>query len=281
MLRRSFCALALARAALRAQAQPPKSLTIVKPALRQYEDGPAVVPPATFGAGETVFFTFQVSGYKVSPDQAFDLAWSVEVADPDGVPLVELTAKDLQSKLSPEDKNWMPIMRHSFMIPPIVLPGTYHATAVVKDRLGAQETRAEVPFVVRARKVEPSAALVTRNFRYVRSEEDPAVAPGGVYRPGDTVWARFDIIGYKFGERNRIHVEYGVAVADAAGKVLFQQPQAAVEEKETFYPQKYVPGIVSLTTQKNTRPGEYLLTLFLRDEVGKQAVEEKHPFRLE
>ena len=33
-----------------------------------------------------------------------------------------------------------------------------------------------------------------------------------VYQPGDTLWAKFDITGYKFGENNRFSVDYGLAI---------------------------------------------------------------------
>jgi hypothetical protein len=281
---RAFFALAVLAGLAGAQQQPapqPKELRIVKPALRQYEDGPVLTPNQPFGPGETVFFTFQIAGFQVSPESQISLHWIVDVADAAGVKLVETAQKDVIAKLSQEDKDWMPIARHTFEIPPIILPGTYKITAKVEDRLSKRTAASETTLNVRGRKVEPSETLTARNFRFLRSEESNVALDPAVYRPGDTVWARFDIVGYKFGDRNALNVEYGIAVANADGKVLFQQPGAATEERESFYPQKYVPGVVSLTTQKNTASGEYLLVLMLRDHVANTSVEKKHPFRLE
>jgi hypothetical protein len=68
---RAFFALAVLAGLAGAQQQPapqPKELRIVKPALRQYEDGPVLTPNQPFGPGETVFFTFQIAGFQVSPE---------------------------------------------------------------------------------------------------------------------------------------------------------------------------------------------------------------------
>ncbi len=261
--------------------QPAQELRIIKQALRQFEDGPVVSAGQTFGAGETLFFSFQVQGYKVSEERRIDLHWTVDVVDSDGVKVVETAEKDLQAGLSDEDKDWAPVVRHTFMIPPIVLPGSFKLTAKVQDRIGKRDATAELTLPIRARAVEVSDTLAARNFRFVRSEENPAPVRDAAFRPGDTVWARFDIVGYKFGERNGINVEYRIGVANPDGKVLFTQPEPAVEQKESFYPQKYVPGVVSVTTQKNTPAGEYVLVLTLGDKVGNQVAEEKHSFRLQ
>ncbi len=268
-------------AGLAAAQQPAQDLRIVKPALRQYEDGPVMAANQTFGPGETVFFTFQIQGYKVSAERRTDLHCVIDVLDPGGVKIVETMEKDIQSGLSEEDKDWMPIVRHTFMIPPITLPGAYKIAVKVDDRLAKRATTADLTVSVRGRNVEASDKLVARNFRFLRSEDDFNPLRDPSYRAGDTVWARFDIVGYKFGARNAINVEYGIAVATTEDKVLFSQPQAAVEQKESFYPQKYVPGLISVTTQKNTPRGEYVLILTLRDQTGNQTAEEKHNFRLE
>lgn len=253
----------------------------MRPALRQYEDGPVMAASQTLGPGETVFFSFQVGGYRRSPEGRVNLHWSVDVLDAEGVKLVESVERDIDTDLSAEDKEWMPIGRHTFMIPPIVPPGPYRLVVKVNDRLAGSEAKEEITLMVRGREVAPSDTLVARNFRFLHSEDDPVPMREPVYRRGDTIWARFEIAGYKFGERNGIDVTYGIAVADAEGKVLFEQPEAAAEQKESFYPQKYVPGVVSVTTQKNTNPGEYFLVLTLRDAVGGQTAEERHGFRLE
>ncbi len=279
-MRRFALALLLAITAT-AQQPPAGELRIVKPALRQYEDGPALPAGQTVSAGETLVFSFQVQGYKTAEARRYHLRWTVDIVDAQGVPLDESVTRDLEGKLSAEDKDWVPIARRSFMVPPLVLPGQYKVMAKVEDVVAKRTAAAELTFRVRGREIAPSDTLTTRNFRFLRAEQDISPLSPASYRAGDTVWARFDIVGFKHGERNRMQVSYGIGIALADGKVLFSQPEAAAEQNEGFYPQKYVPGVVSVTTQKNTQPGEYVLVLKLRDLVGNQATEEKHPFRVE
>src|SRR5260370_36533307 len=101
---------------------------------------------------------------------------------------------------------------------------------------------AEVSFRVESRAVAPSDTLVVRNFRFLRTEEDAHPLEVAAYRPGDTVWARFDMTGYKLGEKNRFDVEYGVKALRPKDQRTYHQPPAAGEKEEAFYPQRYPPA---------------------------------------
>jgi hypothetical protein len=121
-------------------------------------------------------------------------------------------------------------------IPPFADSGSYRAVIAVKDELAGKETSKEVSFQVRGRDVEPSDRLVVRNFRFLRAEDDvQPLAAVAAYRPGDAVWARFEMTGYKIAEQNRFHVDYGLAVLGPSGKTLFSQPQAAVEQDRPLF----------------------------------------------
>jgi hypothetical protein len=174
----------------------------------------------------------------------------------------------------------MPIVRHSVPAPPLGDPGTYRILVLVKDLLAGAETKAEIPFRLGGRQVAPSDTLVVRNFRFLRSEEDREPLPAAVYRPGDTLWARFEIRGYKYAD-NAIHVEYGLAVLGPTGKTLYTEPRAAVEQSASFYPKRYLTGSLSLNLQPNAKPADYTIVLSVRDEIGKQVSETRHPFRIE
>ena len=54
------------------------------------------------------------------------------------------------------------------------------------------------------------------------------------YRPGDAVWARFDMTGYKLGDKNQVDIEYGLTVLREDGSVAYTQPQAANQKIQTF-----------------------------------------------
>jgi hypothetical protein len=63
--------------------------------------------------------------------------------------------------------------------------------------------------------------------------------------------------------------------------VLFAQDQAAVEQGGSFYPKRYVPGQMSITTQSNMRPGEYYIVVKVEDRAGSQKYESKERFTVE
>lgn len=266
---------------LLAAAAAPKPLVIVKPTLYQYEGGPPVTPGTGFSTGETVFFSFQVSDYRLSEDSQVDLACRIDALDPQGVPLVAPILQEVKTTLSPEDKDWMPIVRQSFLIPPLALAGAYRIVIAVEDRLASQSTKTEIQFPVRGRQVAPSDTLVARDFRFLRAEDDPRPLQPPVYRPGDALWVRFEMVGYKLGEKNRLQISYGVSVLSPSGRSMYSEPKAAVEQGESFYPKRYLPGMFSLNLNKDVRPGVYTLVLTLRDEVGNQTDESKHEFTVE
>jgi hypothetical protein len=272
------CVLSLLSAAPQA---PLKPISIINAILHQMEDGPAIYADQKFIAGETIFFSFQVKGYQVSNKKRVRLSYQIEALDSHGVRLVKPESGKIDTELAPQDKDWLPKVRHSFVIPPHALPGKYKVVAAVKDELNLQEAKVEVSVEVQGRYVEPSETLAVRNLRFLRREDDTEPLAVAAYRPGDRLWARFDITGYEIAEENRIHVAYGISILNAEGKVLFSQPQAAVEQDRTFYPKRHTPGIVSLNIQPGTARAEYTILVSVRDEIGNQTGETRGVFRVE
>jgi hypothetical protein len=264
-----------------ARPAPARQLQIVRPELHQYDGGPPLAPGFRFLTGDLVFVTFHIGGYQVSPESKVDLSYTIEAVDPEGVPVVETIHGTVATAVSPEDKDWMPIVRGSVALPSLAWGGTYRLTLAIVDKLSQQTAKTEIDIPVRGRNVEPSPALVERNFRFLRTEEDADPLLDAIYHPGDSVWARFEFTGFRYGPKNHIHVEYGVAMVDASGKALFSQPRAAVEDDDSFYPKRYLSGILSLNLDKNIAPGQYTVVLTLRDGVGNQTQESSHVFRVE
>ena len=89
------------------------------------------------------------------------------------------------------------------------------------------------------------------------------------------MWAKFDITGFKYGEKNKIDVSYVTSVIAPTGKVLWTQPEPAVERSESFYPKRYVPAAMGINLQKTIRPGEYTIAVQVKDGVGGQKYEAK------
>jgi hypothetical protein len=275
-----FAAVVLARGA----AEGPK-LTIERAMLHQSEDGAVVPSDFPFAPGDIVYFSCQLGGYK-KIDKDFDrrelhVTYSVEARDARGVLLAPEQSEKIATTVTAEDKDWMPKIRFSVVVPPFAASGEYQILVKAKDQNSGSEAEAKKVFTVQGRDVPPSETLVVRNFRFLRGEDDQQPLELAAYRPGDMVWARFDMTGYKLGEKNRLDVEYGLTVLRPDGDTTYSQPRAAEEKSETFYPQRYTPGVLSLSLPKDVKAGQYSIVLTVRDNVGGQTYEAREKFSVE
>ncbi len=257
------------------------ALQIVRPLISQI-DGGAVDPPGFEHApGDTLFFSCRVSGFTRNEDEQMHLKYSVQAFDPKGVPLTELYENEMKAEVTPQDKEWLPKISTEVVIPPLVAGGAYKIVVKAEDVLAKTSAELAVPFQVRGYPVEPSDTVVVRNFRFYRAEEDTEPVEKAVYNPGDSVWARFDITGYRYGPKNKVDVSYLVSLVNSEGKVLYTQPQPAVEQAESFYPKRYVAATMGLNLQKNIRPGEYTIAVTVKDAVGNQGYDGKYAFTVQ
>jgi hypothetical protein len=265
--------------------QSPSSLTITEAVLSQFEDGPAVGPDFEFVQGETVFLRWRLAGYKKAKSEddreRIQLRWKAEAFDAAGIPVVEPSIRKLDGDLAPQDKNWSPVARCEFVLPPLIDPGTYKAVISVEDELAKSTARRELPIRVRGRRVEPSDTLVVRNFRFLLGEQDGPPLATPAYRPGDQVWARFEMTGYKLGERNRFDIAYGLEVFRGDGKSMYAEPNAARLTEDAFYRKRYAPGVLNLNLQPDIAKGAYTIVLRVRDELGGGNFESRHTFTVE
>ena len=262
-------------------APPPSAPKIVNAAPHETEDGPPLARGSQFQSSETVFYSFQVSSYAESPLKQVRLSYKIEAFDPQGVPIVEPIESVFDATLHDEDKRWMPKLRAPLAIPSVAPSGTYKIVTRVTDDISHLTTTAETTFEVAGHDVPASPDLIIRNLTFHRTDEDSHPLPVPAYRPGDTVFARFDIAGFRYAAANTIHVFYDVAVLNPAAKQIYTQPHAAEDRSFSFYPKPYVPGQMSLQLQKNMRPGEYTVVLTAHDEVGHQIAELRRPFAVE
>jgi hypothetical protein len=257
------------------------ALDIVRPIIAQ-SDGGAPTPTAyEHIAGETLFFTCRIAGYSKSPEEKIHVTYSVQAFDPKGVPIVELYKNELATEVTPQDKEWMPKIETEVQIPPLVASGAYQIVVKAEDVLAKTTAELAVPFQVRGHAVEPSDTLVARNFHFFRGEDDTQALDKPIYRPGDGVWAKFDITGFKYGPSNRVDVSYVTSVIAPSGKVLWTQPEPAVEQSESFYPKRYVAASFGINLQATIRPGEYTIAVEVKDAIGSQTGEIKQTFTVE
>ena len=252
--------------------------------LHQFEDGPVLAPDHLFLPGETIFFSCRLTGYQMvtgkDEQRSVKLSWQIHVSDPNGVPLVRDVAGRIDEPVFPQDKNWFPKFLHSFVVPAFAPGGTYHISAKAKDEVSGSELTSELTFQVRGTQVDPSPTLAARNLRFLRTEEDGAPLNPALYHPGETMWARFEITGYRYQEQNRYAVEYGLAILKEGGEQVFAEPGPS-DTNQSFYPQRYVPGQLSLHLDPAVPAGNYTLLVTVKDSLGMQTAEARGTFSIE
>ncbi len=256
------------------------ALEIVKPVVSQMEGGAPDPPGFEHTSGETLFFSCRVAGFTKNEQQKIALAYSVQAFDSKGAPLAEIYKNNIAEEVLPQDKDWQPKIETEVAIPPIVLPGEYKIVVKVEDLFAKTSAELSVPFRIRGRSVAASPTLAVRNFRFFRREEDTQPLPKAAYHVGDELWAKFDVVGYKYGPGNKIDVSYSVSILSASGKTLWTQPEPAREQSEAFYPKPYVTGAMNLSL-KTVKPAEYTMVIQVKDGVGEQTSEVRQNFSVE
>ena len=254
--------------------------------MHQYEDGPILPASHVFLPGENVFFSCRLIGYQSAPvpkgdGRTVNLSWHLEMTDPDGIAIVPASAGAIAEPVTSRDKDWLPKFVHSFIIPGFAPAGTYRIRIAVSDLVNKTEFSTDLSYEVRGRLVEPSQDLTARNLHFLKTEQDGAPLKPVVYHPGETLWARFDITGFTYGEKNKFAVEYGLAILRESGEQVFAQPAAASDSNQSFYRQRYVPGALSLELKPDVPAGSYILLITMEDKVGGAKAETRGEFRIE
>lgn len=263
-----------------------KQLAVVDAGVEASEDAPFVAKDYRFLPGDYLYFTFQIAGFTVKSEQRgevqrISLAYEIMPQDSGGIALAPAVSDKIQTDLSPEDKNWLPKRRITFSIPSFVAAGEYRVHVTLKDDFGKTEASADFPFRIGGARIQPSSVLTVENFGFLRNENDPQPLTVAAYSPGDTVYARFDMVGYKLGPGNGYDLSYGLTVLRPNGKPFFQDAKAAELKSDSFYPAQFLPGTIDLTTTHDTARGEYVIVLTVRDLIGNQSYEVRRAFSVE
>ena len=262
------------------------TLAVINGGISSAEDGPFVSSEYQFVPGDYLFFTFEITGFAIRPENGgetkkISLHYEVTVRDQDGRALAAPVSDDIQADLSPEDKNWVPKRRASFLLPSFTAAGEFQVQIRAKDLFGKTETAKDFRFLLGGTRIQPSATVTIENFRFLRGENDNERLEMPAYSPGDTVYARFEIVGFRNGPENQHHVGYGVTVFDPKGRPLIQNPSAANLEEGSFYPAQFIPGNVALKIEKGNQLGEYTVLITVKDLLAGQRFELKQAFSIE
>jgi hypothetical protein len=264
-------------------------LAVDRIALHQFEDGPVRESSYEFLPGETAHFSCRFSGYQTQAladeRQQVKLSWHMEVRDPLGALLEEPAQGRIDAELFAEDTNWLPKFLKDFEVPQYAISGEYRITVRAQDEIAGGGITGELKFLVKGHApdagMEAGGKLTAHEVMFLSSEDDALGTRSGLYHPGGTVWARMDVSGYKFGEKNRFSISYGMALEDADGKELFSQPDTGTDTQESYYPQRYAIDTLSLNLDKNLAAGAYTLVVTVHDTIGDRAAEVRAPFRVQ
>lgn len=262
------------------------SLAIVQAGVQPSDDAPFASPAYLFFPGDFLYFTFDVAGFTINsnPDndtRRISLKYTITPEDSNSVALAPPAAGTIQAELNPEDKNWTPKRRANFHLPSFIPAGEYHVHVVVEDQFAKTQIAKDYPFRIGGIDIRRSPTLTVENFRFFRNPDDRQPLEVPAYSPGDKIYAKFDMVGYKIGQGNQYHVAYGLLVTRPDGKPFVQQPNAANLTDASFYPAQFVPGGLELTTPSNSEPGAYIIVLSVHDLVGNQTYQIKQSFSIE
>lgn len=252
---------------------------------RQFEGGPSWPVGYSATSGETVAFDFRIAGFQKIPGDFEDkvrLDYLISAVDSKGSLLAEPVKGKIEAEIGEEDKkrDWKPKVEGSIRLPEYLAPGAYLIRVVLEDQVAKSKTLEEFSFSTRGYSFAPAESIAIRDFRFLREETSTEALKVPAYRQGDTVWARFEMVGFS-STKGAVDLAYGLRVSNSAGKVLYEQPTAAEEIKQFFYPPSYLPGIVSLQLQKNTPLGSYTIELTVHDRAAKKSETASFRFSIE
>ena len=255
------------------------SLKVGNAVAAQFEDGPPL-GSLRLVPGEIVHFSFTAEGFRKSAAGRVELTGHVQVFDPNGVAIFPKDEIPLIATLGEEDKDWKPKMRTEVAIPPIAPPGVYKVKFDVTDEQSHESASGEASFGVEAKFVAPAGALVVRELNFYRTQDDTTALITPSYRAGDTVWVKFYITGYKYGEQNSIDTSYDFELLSQDGTSIMKQEDAAMEKSMAYYPQPYIPGIFNLALKSTMTHATYTLVVTAHDAMGKQTAAAQAKFQV-
>ena len=268
-------------------AKSDSKLAVIDAGVEDAEDAPFVAKSYRFLSGETLYFEFDIAGFDVRETgdyykvRRISLEYTVQPFDSNDVALTPAISGKIDEDLTDQDKNWLPKRRASFLLPSLMARGQYHVRITVNDPVAKTETKRDLPFLMDGVTLTAETGLSIDNFRFLRSavDRDPLQMPD--FRAGDTVYARFDITGFKRGDENAYDVAYGLKVLRPDGKIYLDAPNADGLKATSFYPAAYLPGNIQITTSPDSSGGQYVLIVTVHDAIGNQTYESRQTFQME
>ena len=265
-------------------AQAPAGLAIQNLVVSDSDGGEAFA--GNFGSGERVFLRFTIGGARAikgddEKDPRMRLRYTIRLADASQILLAKPLQGEVVADLAPEDKKWQPRVNAEVELPTGLVRGQATVLIELEDQVAVARTSIRSEIGLGGPVVAEDAPLTAADFQFLRQEDDKAPLNPAAYRAGDTVWARFSMIGFTRGEGNRYAVSYGLEAFGADGASLFRQEVAAEQQGDSSYPRRYLPSVLSLQLTKDLAKGEYLIRLHVLDTIGGKRALSEHRFTVE
>jgi hypothetical protein len=261
-------------------------LAIIDGGVERSEDAPYVPADFEFLPGDYLFFTFHISGFKIKANQTgeirtLSLQYRITPQDLNGVALAGPVDGTISDEINKEDKTWTPKRRANFLLPSFVASGDYRVHVVVKDIYAGTEVSRDYRFKMGGTQIPPTSGIRADQFAFLRTADEAKPLDVPAYSPGDTVFARFLMVGFKTDQDNKYRLAYGIKVTRPDGKTFLDEPKAAQIAANSFYPAQFMPGDIQVTTPRDAMHGRYQMTVTVRDLIANQDFTFRETFSIE
>ena len=233
---------------------------------------------SVFAPGDVVNVAFNLKGYTESDTYRMKVSWKVSTTGPAKLPFAPGSEGLFDAELAPEDEEWEPLVRYEAQLPYHLPAGTYGIHVQAKDELSGETAEGNLAVHVAGAPVVQSDALSVQNFTFSLTAGGTPLRQS-VFRPGATIFASFDITGYKLGEGNSYELASHLELLDAEGAEAYSFNPAS-EKGSSFYPQLSVPASFRFDLDPTIKPGVYTLVLTVTDVVAQQSLSSQETFEV-
>lgn len=277
-----LASLALAGAALclaqDADAPETPALEIIRlDLLDSFADYP-IAEDSVFAPGDMVNVAFNLKGYTESDTYRMKVSWKVSTTGPGNLPFAPGSEGVFDEELAPEDEEWEPLVRYEAQLPFHLPAGVYRIHVEAKDELSGATAEGDLNVNVGGDAVVKSDVLSLQNFTFSLTAGGTPLRQA-VFRPGATIFASFDITGYKLGEGNSYELSSHLDLLDKEGVKVYSFNPAS-EKGANFYPRLSVPASFRFDLDPTIEPGRYTLALTVTDVVGQQSLTSRETFEV-
>lgn len=261
-----------------AEGEEPPPLEIIRLDLLDSFANYPIANDSVFAPGDIVNVAFNLKGYSESETYRMKVSWKVTTNGPAGLPFAPASDGLFDAELAPEDEEWEPVVRYQAELPYHLPTGAYRIHVEAKDELSGATAESDLDVHVVGPPQVRSDVLSVQNFTFSLTAGGTPLRQA-VFRPGATIFASFDITGYKLGEGNSYELSSHLDLLDAEGGHAYSfNPQG--EKGSSFYPRLSVPAGLRFDLDPTIELGIYTLVLTVADIVGQQSLSSQKTFEI-